>query len=176
MSQRRTAALPATEGRPIISREDCIEQSVSDYARNQIFTVRGYPTSQVEMLESFPYTREADRLDKNLIALGFNFDDDGEPAELGSSLTSRLYTIQFWIFGKTNTYARNLANQLKFGLQVDACIPLMDISQVPPVQMDALIVDGVSAERQIIQDPAPWQEFVWTVHLKVQDLYFAAAA
>lgn len=160
----------------MISREDCIEQSVTDYARHQIFTVRAYPADQVEMLEAFPYTREDATLDKNLIAIGFNFDDDGEPAEMGSSLTLKLYTIQFWVFGKTNTYARNLANQLKFALNVDGCIPLMDIGEVPPVQIDSLIVRGVSAERQIIQDPAPWQEFVWTVHLKVEDLYFAAAA
>lgn len=160
----------------MISREDCIEQSVTDYARNQIFVVRGYPADQVEMLEEFPYTRDSNDLDKNLIAVGFSFDDDGECAEMGSSLTRRVYTIQFWVFGLTNTYARNLANQLKFGLDVDGCIPLMDVAQIPPVPIDSLIVNGVSAERQIIQDPAPWQEFVWTVHVKLEDLYFAAAA
>lgn len=155
----------------MISREDMVTQSVQTFAQAQIFDVRNYPRDQVEFRESFPYGLAA--LDKNLVAIGFNFDDSGEQAEMGSSLKKRLYTIEFFVFGKTNVYARNLANVLKFALEGDGLIPLLDIAQTPPVQIDALLVEGVSAERQIVQDPEPWQEFVWTTHLRVEDYYYS---
>lgn len=157
----------------MISREDMVTQSVQTYARHQIFDVRGYSPTKVEFRESFNF-QMTDAFERNLIAFGFNFDDDGEQAEMGSSLKRRLYTIEFFIFGLTNTYARNLANVLKFALEGEGVIPLLDISQTPPVEIDALVVEGVSAERQIVHDPEPWQEFVWTTHLRVEDTYFAS--
>ena len=112
-------------------------------------------------------------MDTNLICTGFDFDDEGEQAEMGSSLKTRLYTIEFWVFGQTATYARNLANAVKFGLDAEGTIPLLDIAQVPPVEIDKLIVEGTSVDRQTIVDPEPWQRFVWTTKLVVEDTYFA---
>jgi len=157
----------------MISREDLITQSVQSFARNQVFDVRGYPQDKVEFIESFPY--DLTQLDRNLIAMGFNFDDDGEQAELGSDLKRRIYTIEFWVFGLTNTYARNLANVLKFALDVDGTIPLLDVAQTPPVEIDRLVLVGVTAHRQIFPNPAPWQQFVWTTQAKVEDTYHASA-
>lgn len=157
----------------MISREDLIEQSVMDYARAAIFDERGYPTSQVEMIESFPFDFQDRAFDHNFIAGGFNFDDMGESAELGSGLLRRLYTIEFFIFGQTETYARNLANVLKFALQRDQAIPLKDVGAVGAPVIDSMEVVGVSAERQIVVDPEPWQQFVWTTTLRLEDVYFA---
>lgn len=158
----------------MITREDLIEQSVTDYARQAIFTTRGYPASEVEMIESFPYDYTG-HLDKNKIAVGFNFDDLGEPAELGSTLLRRLYTIEFFVLGLNATYGRNLAHALKFALQTDLYIPLKDIAvPVAPPVVDQLEVIGVRAARQVIQNPQPWQEFIWLTTLHVQDTYFAA--
>ena len=92
---------------------------------------------------------------------------------MGSSLKTRLYNIEFWVFGQTATYARNLANAVKFGLDAEGTIPLLDIAQVPPVEIDKLIVEGTSVDRQTIVDPEPWQRFVWTTKLVVEDTYFA---
>lgn len=158
----------------MISREDLVTQSVTDYVREAIFVDRGYPADQVELLESFPYRFNDGQFLKNYIALGFDFDTPGEQAEMGSDLMTRTYTIEFWIFGQTNTYARNLANQVKFALERDGRIPLKDISQAGAPVIDYLIVLGASAEREAVPQPEPWQEFVWTTTGRVEDTYYAA--
>lgn len=155
----------------MISREDLVEQSVTDYARAAIFDDRGYPADQVEMVEDFPHNMT--ELTKNIIALGFNFDDQGTQAELGSDLKNRTYVIEFFVFGLTGTYAKNLANVLKFALDRDGIIPLKDIEQPDAPVIDSLVVEGASTQRQVIADPEPWQEFVWTTTVRVTDTYHA---
>lgn len=160
----------------MISREDCIAQSVFQHVEEGL-RARGYPEGRVEMLEAFPYTRTEAQLDRSLVAAGFDFDDDGAQAEMGSSLKVRLYTIQFVIFGPNNTEARNIANVVKFiidGANDDGGIVLLDIAVVPPVEMDRLLVEAVTADRQIIADPEPWQENVWITTAKIEDTYFAS--
>lgn len=158
----------------MITREDLITQSVYDYVRRQIFDVRNYPPSQVELRESFVYELDEETFDRNIICAGFDFDDEGRQAEMGSDLKTRTYTIEFWIFGLTDTYARNLANAIKFAIDVEGTIPLMDIAQDPSVEIDKLIVEGVNVDRQIIVDPEPWQRFVWTTRVQVEDTYHAS--
>lgn len=156
----------------MISREDMVEQSVQDYVRNAIFVERAYPATQVEMIDGYPYG--ATTLTKNLIAAGFNFDDEGEQAEMGSDLKRRLYTIQFIVFGKTNTYARNLANVIKFAIDREGFMPLKDISQPGAPEVDVLTVVGVSAERQIVADPEPFEQYIWTTTAQFEDVYYAS--
>jgi hypothetical protein len=158
----------------MITREDLISQSVMDHAVAGV-AARGYPPTQVAFLESFPYTLVG-QLEKNLIAAGFDFDDGGEQAELGSALKRRLYTIEFFIFGMTATYARNLAHVLKFVLEGDGRIPLKDIGQPGSPIIDYLIVEAVSVQHQIVADPEPFQEFVYTTTLRIYDEYYAAVA
>lgn len=159
----------------MIGREQMVEQSVTDYVKAALFGPRGYDPAKIELLESFPYTQEGGVLDeKNLVALGFNVDDGGVQAECGSDLKRRVYTLQFFVFGLTNTWARNLANQIKFAIDHDGIIPLKDYAQPGAPVVDSMIVESVSAERQIIPDPEPWQEFCWTCHAKVADEYHAA--
>lgn len=160
----------------MISREDLVEQSVFDFAQAAVFDERGYPMDKVEFRENFPY-RLNDAFIKTIVAAGFNFDDGGQQAECGSDLKRRLYTIQFFVFGQTATWGRNLANVIKFALDKDGLIPLRDYSQQDAPVIDQLLVHddpGPSAERQIIPDPEPWQEFCWTVTLRVVDEYRAS--
>lgn len=159
----------------MISREDMVTQSIQSWARKQVFTVRSYDPAAVEFVEAFPFTLR-EKLDKNLVATGFNFDDDGEQAEMGSDLRRRVYTADFWVFGVTNTYARNLANVIKFALDVEGSVPLLNIAATPPVEIDRLLVLGVHAHRQIIPSPEDWQRYVWTTQVQVEDFYFASAA
>lgn len=160
----------------MISREDLIAQSVYDYVSAGLLA-RDYPATRVEMLESFPYTRNDAQLTHTLVATGFDFDDDGAAAEMGSDLKVRVYTIQFYVFGLNNTEGRNVANVVKFivdSANDDGGVPLMDYGQVPPAEIDRLEVLGVSADRQIISDPEPWQENVWATVAKIQDTYSAS--
>lgn len=156
-----------------ITREDLVTQSVQDYLREQLFTVRGYPEDRIELLDSWHGEKLPTPLEKNYIATGYNFDDGGRAAEMGSDLTVRLYTIEFFVFGQTPTWGRNLANAVKFSLENDGLIPLLDIANAGKPVIDHLPLISVSAERQVINDPAEWERHVWTVHLRVEDTYYA---
>lgn len=156
-----------------ITREDLVEQSVQDFIRRQLFDVRGYPEDQIELLDAFPYNTFRDELDKNYLALGFNFDDDGRQAELGSDLKTRSYTMEFFVFGISNVWGRNLANAIKFAADIDGVIPLHDYGDLAKPEIDRLVVEGSRSERQAIPDPEPWQRHVWVTYVVVEDTYFA---
>lgn len=158
---------------PRITREDWIAQSVYDYATDHLYTRRGYPQSAVRFVEGFPYDLKEAELTQNLIAVGFDFDDEGAQAEMGSDLITRVYTVQFWVFGMGDHQARNLAQALKFSLESERTLPLKNIEVAGAPVVDALEVEGASAERQIVPDPQPWQRFIWTATVQFRDYYSA---
>lgn len=158
----------------MITREDLVEQSVQEYVKNKLFNERSYDQNLVEVLDAFPYDRFNGPLDKNYVAMGFNFDDDGRQAELGSDLKTRLYTLEFFVFGMTQVWGRNLANVIKFAADNEGVIPLLDLNDIDKPQIDSLVVDGTRAERQPIQNPAPHERHVWITFVIVEDTYRAA--
>lgn len=160
-----------------ITREQAVEESVNILIRKAL-AARGYQqdTGAADgwtMLPSFPYGLT--KLDTNLVAAGFDFDDGGKQFEMGSNLKERKYTLEFFVFGKTLTFAKSLANAIKFSIENDQAIPLYDINQVMPVLSgEWLELDEVHSRRQIIPDPEPWEEFVWYVMCTVSDYYTPA--
>lgn len=158
----------------MISREDKVEQSVQDYVRHKLFVERAYSADNVELLDAFPYNTFTGELDKNYVALGFNFDDDGTQAELGSDLKVRNYTLEFFVFGQTSIWGRNLANVIKFAADNEGIIPLLDYDQIAKPQIDSLVVIGTRAEKQPINNPAPHERHVWITWVTVEDHYRAA--
>jgi hypothetical protein len=159
-----------------LTREDFVTQSVDRYLREVLFERHSYDPAMIELLAAFPHDRFDGPIDKNYVAVGFNFDDGGHQGEMGSNLKHRLYTIEFFIIGKSNTWAKNLAHAVKFALESDGTIPLVDVTQPSKPVIDALVVASVSAEHQPISQPEPWQENIWTCHLRVEDTYDAGAA
>lgn len=161
----------------MLTREDFVTESVQQFLRDKLFNAHSYPESQIELLESFDpadFQSKPTPLDVNYIASGYDFDNGGEQAELGSTLKRRIYTIEFFVIGKTDTWAKNLAQAIKFSLEEEGdLIPLLDVEQSPGSrsQIDTLVVLASSADRQPIPDPAPWQRHVWTTTLKVEDTY-----
>lgn len=155
----------------MITREQLVSESVQRYAEAAL-TTHGYIPGDVTMLESFPYSYSGE-LTTNLVATGFDFDNEGEQAELGSDLKVRLYTVQFFVFGKTQTWAKNIANAIKFALDVEPTIPLLNIGVAGQPEIDRLVLVGVSAERQLFTDPEPFQQHVWSTTARVEDTYFA---
>lgn len=157
-----------------LTREQYVKQSVDDYLRHQLFTVRGYPTDQVEIKGSFQGDQVETPLTKNWVAAGFNFDDGGRQAELGSTLVKRVYTIELFCFGKNATWGENLANAIASSLETDLAIPVVDIAaEGRPPKGEFLEVLSVAAQREAIPDPPEWQRFTWTVKLRVEDYYDA---
>lgn len=160
-----------------LTREQYVTQSVEDYLREQLFNVRGYPEDQVEIKDSFTGEPKDTPLTKNWVAAGFNFDDGGRQAELGSTLVKRMYTIEFFVFGLNATWGENLSNGIKYSLENDLAIPIVDIAvEGRPQTSEVLEVLSVAAQREPINDPPAWQRFTWTVRLKVEDYYDARLA
>lgn len=162
-----------------ITREDYVEQSVQTYARRQLFDVKGYPEEQIEFLDSFDDNMfdGQDALNKNFVASGFDFDDDGRQAELGSDLIRRQYTFEFFVIGLSSVWGKNIAQAIKFAVEHDGLIPLLDIADAASAPdwptIDQLVLVGVSANRVIVQDPAPWQRHIWVTRVRVEDEYHA---
>lgn len=160
-----------------ITREQMVEESVR-LLIVQALPARGYvqdtgDTTGWTMIDSFPSSLV--KLDTNLIAAGFDFDDGGKQFECGSNMKERKYTLEFFVFGTSLTWAKALANALKFSLEVDQAIPLYDITQSPPVlNGEWLELDVVHSQRHAIPNAEPWQEFVFYVMTTVTDWYTPA--
>jgi hypothetical protein len=164
----------------MVTREDQVEQSVQDYVKAGLID-NGYGIDKVKVRDAFPSADErATELTMTTVAIGFNFDDGGRHIELGSDLTQRLYTIEFWTFGISPVYGRNVANVIRAILESgDYLIPLKAIEQSGQPVIDQLIIPddrGISVTRQIARDPRTWDRFVWTTILKVEDIYFPTQA
>jgi hypothetical protein len=160
-----------------ITREEMVEQSVADYLRNAIFNERGYPASRVELRDAFVESEFEGPLDKNYLAIGFNFDDGGVPMEMGSDLLQRVYTIEVWVIATSAQEGRNLANAVRDSMEAhDGLVPLKDITQPGRPVIDQLLVEPVRAQRQPVGEPKPWQEFLWVVTVPVVDEYSASSA
>lgn len=175
----------------MITREDMVVQSVEDYLFAGMLT-RGYPmerdlgkdairdgavyapTTKVVYMDAFPYGRFEGALDMNYISSGFNFDDGGQQAELGSTLKRRIYSTEFFCFGTTPKWAENLANALVSIIDSDQIVPLKDIGGTGAV-IDALIVEtgGSQAMRVTVNQPRPWEENLWRAQFKLLDEYYS---
>lgn len=164
----------------MITREDQVEQSVSDFIKDGLTTLNYYP-NVVDVRDSFPGVDERSKeLNKTTIAVGFNFDDGGRNIELGSDLKLRVYTIEFWTFGINTAQGRNIANVIRALIeQGDYLIPLKAIELPDRPVFDQLIVQderGVAVTRQIARDPRVWDRFVFTTTVKVEDTYYPSAS
>jgi hypothetical protein len=157
----------------MIDRETVIERSVEAYLRNQLFTIRGYPTDRVIMLDAYPDNdRQSTRLDANYIAIGWSADDGGIQAELGSPLKRRRYTFDFYVFGISRVWGKNLASVIRYSLEADGTINLLDPADGS--EIGYVDVDFVSAQQAIVPNPRPWQHNAWITRLRVED-YFSSA-
>lgn len=155
-----------------VTREQKIKQSVQNFA-DKVVREEGWTPDRLEILDSFPYNRFEGKLDKSYVAFGFNFDDEGKQAELGSTLKTRIYTLEFFVFGRSDLEAEAIANEIKFILDTDEIVPLLDIGEVGAPQIDSLVVVGCKAEKMIVPDPAPYQESVWLTTCRVEDTYMS---
>jgi hypothetical protein len=160
----------------VIPREQMVEQSVTDFVRDALGG--RYDVGDVELVEKFDSEIRENGLDKTIVATGFNFDDGGTPAELGSSLLTMEHVVEFFVFGPTATWAQNVARSLQaILLAAEGTLPLLDYADAAKPEIDRLIIaedPGPRAQREIVPDPEPWQEYVWTCRVRVQDTYDAA--
>lgn len=161
----------------MIPRETLIEQSVTDYLRDHLLAA-GYDDTVVLVREAFPSVEErSSPLMTTTLAVGFSFDDGGRIAELGSDLTQRVYTTEFWTFGTSANMGQNIANTVKHVFESEGVVPLKDYSKPGAPPFDSLVLmdeKGVLVQRQISTDPLPWDLNVFTTTVKFEDYYFAS--
>lgn len=161
----------------MVTREQLIEQSTQEFVKNALFIERGYPSAKIEVMDAFPKDRFEGPLTKNYIAAGYGFDDQGQNIEMGSDVTRRVYTVEWFVFAMTSTWGRNLAHAIKFALEVDASIPLLNITEPEPwPTIDRLVVLGVNSEEVPVADPTPAEENMWRTVVRLEDIYVPALA
>lgn len=159
----------------MITREQQVTQSVQDFMQEGVLAA-GY-AGIVAIRDAFPSEDErSTELVKTTIAVGFTFDDGGRLIELGSDLTMRQYTIEFWVFGRTPIEGENVAQVIRSVVERgEGLIPLKDIGDAAQPVIDQLIVEdqrGAVVTRQMASNPKNWDRWVWTVTVKVEDTYY----
>lgn len=155
----------------MVTRERLIEQSVQEWVKDVLFNQQGYPEATIEMLDAFPFNRFTGELDKNYVAAGFDFDDQGTQAEVGSDLTTRVYTIEWYTFGISKEWGRNIGHAIKFALETEKAIPLLNITEENWPEIDSMPMVGVTCKHLDVADPEPSQEHVYHTVVRVQDTY-----
>lgn len=167
---------------PDLLREELVELSVLRAIRLGLPDY-GYvigatsPPANVNVREAFPTPDERNQeLTISTLAFGFNIDDGGETAELGSNLTRYVHTLVCWVFATDPRFGRRLAHTIKqlARRNLDA-LPLYDFNQPDPApQLDTLIVLKTQTRHEVNQSPRPWDRYVWTTAISVQDYSYPA--
>lgn len=162
----------------MIPRETIIEQSITDHLTGHL-QLLGYDEDILLIREAFPGVDERSQpLLKTTLATGFNFDDGGRMVELGSDLTMRIYTIEFWCFATTPAMGRNVANVVKEIFELHNVVPLHDYGDPAQPIIDHIVLlqdRGVQVQRQIATDPRAWDVNVFTTTVKFEDFYSPSA-
>jgi hypothetical protein len=157
----------------VVTREDKIEQTISNLVRQKL-TDHDYIPEVVDLREAFPTADErAQELTKSQVAVGFSFDDGGLQAEMGTDLRVYTHTVEFWSFGIEADEGRNVANFIKQIFISNMTLPLLDIGGSDEAAIIAYLeipdAHSVSTRRQISAQPFPWDRFVWSTAIKIQD-------
>lgn len=126
--------------------------------------------------EAFPTPDErAGELNITTLAFGFNIDDGGEPAEMGSTLTRYTHTLVCWTFAIEPRFGRHIAQAIMHvARRNNDIIPLLDFSQDGDPVIDGLNVMKVQVRHQVNQSPRPWDRYVWTTSISVRDTAYPA--
>lgn len=153
-------------------------QSVQDFVKDALVAANYFPQI-VDVRDTFPAENErATELSKTQVATGFQFDDGGVKIELGSDLTRRIYSVEFWTFATSAQRGENIAQYMRAVLEASGLVPLKDIAEPGRPVIDQLVVmdeRGVRVERQFNTDPRPWDRFVWTTTVKIEDIFYPVA-
>lgn len=163
---------------PDIIREELVELSVMRAITAGLPSYGYHPnggSKNITVREAFPTPDErGGELDITTLAFGFNSDDGGEPAEMGSNLTRYQHTLVCWVFGLEPAFARRLAHTIKHVVRHNNdIIDLLDFNTTPdtPPVIDSLVVMRSQARHEVNNSVRPWDRYVWTCSVTVRDTY-----
>lgn len=161
-----------------ILREENAEYSVLQYIREGLpaygFVLSPAEKANILLREAFPTPEERTApLTITTVAFGFNIDDGGREVELGSTLTQYHHTLEVWTFATEPRLGRRIAHSIKHIVRkTDDEIPLRDYNQEENPVIDSLIVTKAQVTHQANNSPRPWDAFVWTTSIEVQDTFY----
>ena len=152
----------------------CIATGLPDYGYVVENGSNSVPGANILLREAFPTPDERNgELLITTIAFGFNIDDGGEPAELGTNLTRYVHTLMCWTFALEPRFGRRLAHTIKnIARRTLDALPLYDFNQDSDPQIDTLLVMKTQVRHQVNNSVRPWDQYVWTTSLAVQDFYY----
>lgn len=129
------------------------------------------PERNADLREAFPTPEErATDLEITTLALGFQIDDGGEYAELGSNLMEYQHTLEVWTFATEPRFGRRAAHAIKHALRHDTdTVPLIDFTQEGNPVIDQLVILKAQVRHQANNSAHPWDRYVWTTSVVVQD-------
>lgn len=163
----------------MVIREELVEYSLLQYLREGLPAFglvldKEDPDQNLNLREAFPTPEErTQELDMTTLAFGFNIDDGGRPAELGSTLTTYVHTIMVWTFALEPRFGRRVAHAVKHVVRGgDGTIDLLDFNQEGDPAIDSLEVLKAQVQHQVNVSPRPWDQYVWTTSINVSDTYF----
>lgn len=160
-----------------ILREELVEYSAFQLIRERLpafgVTLAPAENATVVLREAFPTPEERqEELTMTTVAFGFNIDDGGRQMELGSNLTEYTHTLEVWTFATEPRFGRHLAHAIKHLIRTgDASIPLRDYNEAEDPIIDRLLVNKVQVTHQANNSPRPWDRYVWTTSIQVQDVF-----
>ena len=167
---------------PALIREELVELSVlraitmglPDYGYVVANGTGNTTGANVLVREAFPSPEErGEELTITTVAFGFNIDDGGEAAELGTNLTRYVHTLMCWTFALEPRFGRRLAHTIKnIARRTLDALPLYDFNQDSDPQIDTLLVMKTQVRHQVNNSVRPWDQYVWTTSLAVQDFYY----
>jgi hypothetical protein len=149
----------------------CITTGLPDYG--YVLANGEVPQESANLLvrEAFPNPEErGQELLITTVAFGFNIDDGGELAELGTNLTRYTHTLMCWTFGLEPRFARRVAHTIKNIARRNLDhIPLLDFNQEDAPEIDVLNVIQSQVRHEVNNSPRPWDQYVFTTALAVRD-------
>jgi hypothetical protein len=154
----------------------CITTGLPDYGYVVANGTNNVSGANILVREAFPTPEErGQELTITTLAFGFNIDDGGEAAELGTNLTRYAHTLMCWTFGLEARYARRIAHTVKNIARRNLDhIPLLDFNQADAPQIDGLNVLRSQVRHEVNNSPRPWDQYVFTTALVVQDFCYPA--
>lgn len=163
---------------PDLIREELVELSVLRHIRLGLpdygYVLSPDPDANVVVREAFPSPEErTQELTLTTLAFGFNIDDGGEPAEMGSNLTRYVHTLICWTFALDPRFGRRVAHTVKNIVRRNLdIIPLIDFNQDTEPAIDTLNVMRTQVRHEVNNSPRPWDQYVWTTAIAVRDIAF----
>lgn len=161
----------------VILREECAEYSLLQMLREKLpnygFILTPEEGATIDLREAFPTPEERlEELKITTVALGFHVDDGGRLMELGSSLTEYTHIIEVFVFATDPAFGKHLAHSIKHVVRKDDTVPLLDFNQEENPQIDVLLVEKAQVQHQANSSPRPWDEYVWTCTVSIQDTFY----